>query len=291
MSKLSAFLPQFVSSAMPAVNGGIAVVTGASSGIGRAVAAALASPSSTDAPRFTVIGTSRNPEKIDNPVPNVEYLALDLEDPSSISAFTAEVLSRGTPAVLVNNAGESQSGPLEELPHEALTRLFQLNVLGQIQLTQELLPAMRAAGTGRITMVGSMLGSFPLAFRSSYVASKAALKGFAFAGRREVRPFGVNISVMEPGSINTGLSARRTKYIDMEGPYRTEFSTMLRNLDRNEARGTSAERVAEEILKSITDKRPKPLYATGSMAPVIFPLSRVLPTETVHWIIGRKHGL
>ncbi|WP_426717846.1 SDR family oxidoreductase [Corynebacterium auriscanis] len=291
MSKLSAFLPQFASSAMPAVNDGIAVVTGASSGIGRAVAAALANPSSPDAPRFTVIGTSRHPENIENPLPNVEYLPLDLEDPASIDALAAEVLRRGTPAVLVNNAGESQSGPLEELPHEALTRLFQLNVLGQIQLTQKLLPAMRAAGAGRITMVGSMLGSFPLAFRSSYVASKAALKGFAFAGRREVRPFGVNISVMEPGSINTGLSARRTKYIDMEGPYRTEFSTMLRRLDRNESNGISAERVAEEILKSITDHRPRPLYATGSMAPIIFPLSRVLPRETVHWIIGRKHGL
>ena len=291
MTKLSPLLPEFRSPRMPAVTGGIAVVTGASSGIGRAVAAALASPSSTDAPRFTVIGTSRKPQSIKNPLPNVEYLALDLEDPASIDVFAEQVLQRGTPAVLVNNAGESQSGPLEELPHDALTRLFQLNVLGQIQLTQKLLPAMRAAGKGRITMVGSMLGSFPLAFRSSYVASKAALKGFAFAGRRELRPFGINLSVMEPGSINTGLSARRTKYVDAQGPYRTEFSTMLRKLDRNEATGTSAERVAQEILKSITDKRPQPLYAAGSMAPLVFPLSRVLPRETVHWLIARKHGL
>ena len=291
MSKLSPFLPELRSPVMPAVTGDIAVVTGTSSGIGRAVAAALAYPSSTDAPSFTVIGTSRNPDSIENPLPNVEYMALDLEDPNSIESFAAEVLQRGTPAVLVNNAGESQSGPLEELPHDALSRLFQLNVLGQIQLTQKFLPAMRAAGKGRITMVGSMLGSFPLAFRSSYVASKAALKGFAFAGRRELRPFGINLSVMEPGSINTGLSARRTKYVDAQGPYRTEFSTMLRNLDHNEATGTSAERVAQEIMKSILDQRPRPLYAAGSMAPLVFPLARVLPRETVHWLIARKHGL
>lgn len=263
----------------------LAVVTGATSGIGKATAQALI------AAGFQVIGTSRNPQRIADPLPGVRYVALDLAVPQSIKTFTEEVLLTGTPAVLVNNAGESQSGPLEELPREALERLFQINVLGQIELTQALLPAMRAAGRGRIVMVGSMLGSFPLGFRSSYVASKAALKGFAFAARREVRPFGVSLSVVEPGSINTGLSERRTKYVDSAGPYGNEFSTMLRRLDANEASGISAETVAEEIMKPILSARPKPLYAVGSKAGLIFPLSRVLPVETVHGIINRVHGL
>ena len=140
-------------------------------------------------------------------------------------------------------------------------------------------------------MVGSMLGSFPLAFRSSYVASKAAIKGFAFSSRRELRPFGIGMSVMEPGSINTGLSARRSKYVDPQGPYGDEFQTMLSKLDRNEATGISAERVAEEILKAITDERPRPLYAAGSKAQLVFPLARVLPSEALHGLINRKHGL
>lgn len=263
----------------------LAVVTGATSGIGKAAAQALL------AAGFEVIGTSRSPERISDPLPGVRYLALDLAAPESITSFAQEVLALGTPAVLVNNAGESQSGPLEELPREALERLFQINVLGQIELTQALLPAMRAAGRGRIVMIGSMLGSFPLGFRSSYVASKAALKGFAFAARREVRPFGVGMSVVEPGSINTGLSERRTKYVDLSGPYGDEFSTMLRKLDANEAAGISAETVAAEIMKPVLSERPKPLYAVGSKAGLIFPLSRALPVETVHGIINRVHNL
>ncbi|SUY84067.1 dehydrogenase related to short-chain alcohol dehydrogenases [Corynebacterium jeikeium] len=294
MTKLSSILP-FPSLPLPAVNGGVAIVTGASSGIGRATVAALAElRSSGEAGAYVpdrIIGTSRNPDSITDPIDGVDYLPLDLEAPTSIDEFATRALALGPPTVLVNNAGESQSGPLEELPNDALHRLFEINVLGQVGVTKKILPAMRAQGAGRIVMVGSMLGSFPLAYRSSYVASKAAIKGFAFAARREVQPFGVGMSVVEPGSINTGLSARRTKYVDLQGPYGAEFTTMLKNLDNNEANGISAERVAEEILKPITAARPKPLYATGSMAPVVFPLSRVLPTSAMHWLINRKHGL
>ncbi|UBI06851.1 SDR family oxidoreductase [Corynebacterium falsenii] len=262
----------------------LAIVTGASSGIGRATALALSSDAT-----LRVIGTSRNPGDCREPF---DMLPLDLADPDSIASFAESVLAMGTPAVLVNNAGESQSGPFEELPRAALERLFQTNVLGQVDLTQKLLPAMREAGYGRIVMVGSMLGSFPLAYRSSYVASKAALRGFAFSLRREVSPFGVGVSVVEPGSINTGLSQRRTKYANLEGPYGAEFSTMLDHLDANEARGISPERVAREILKAIeAPKAPRPLYAVGSMAPLVFPLARVLPTAWMHRIINRKHGL
>lgn len=273
---------------LPVPRDGVAVVTGASSGIGSAVASALVQHPGS---RFHVIGTARDPSQIIDPPGCVEYLPLDLTDPESIAAFSAVVLGRGVPTVLVNNAGESQSGPLEELPRQALERLFQLNVIGHIDLTQRLLPAMRAAGSGRIVMVGSMLGSFPLAYRSSYVASKAAIKGFAFAARRELRPFGVGMSVMEPGAINTGLSARRTKYVDEEGPYGREFATMLSHLDANEALGIPAERVAEEILRAVFDRRQKPLYAAGSLSTLVYPLSRALPTETMHRIIAGKHGL
>ncbi len=101
----------------------------------------------------------------------MEYLALDLTDRASIEACAR---AAGTVDVLVNNAGESQMGPLEELPLDAIDRLFQVNVLGAIQLTQLLLPGMRERGNGRVVMVGSMLASFPLAFRSSYVATKCA---------------------------------------------------------------------------------------------------------------------
>ncbi|WP_311197626.1 MULTISPECIES: SDR family NAD(P)-dependent oxidoreductase [unclassified Corynebacterium] len=165
--------------------------------------------------------------------------------------------------MVVNNAGESQSGPFEELPREALERLFQVNVLGHVDFTQRLLLAMRASARqgsgGRIVMVGSMLGSFPLGFRSSYVATKAAVKGFATAARRELAPHGIGISTVESGAIATGISERRTGYVDKHGPYARDYGRMLGKLNRNEAGGISAERVAREILRPIRATRPRAL--------------------------------
>lgn len=269
----------------PPVDGGLAVVTGATSGIGKATAQLLVREG------FEVVGTTRNPDSVVDPVDGVRYVALDLGDGASISECAREILDLGVPAVLVNNAGESQSGPFEELPREAIERLFQVNVIGHVDFTQRLLPAMRSAGRGRVVMVGSMLGSFPLGFRSSYVASKAAIKGFASSARRELAPFGICLSTLEPGSIATGISQRRTTYIDELGPYAAEFDRMLAKLNRNEERGISAERVARELLRPIRARRPRPHYAVGSMAPVAFPVSRLVPQQVMLNIIGAKHDL
>lgn len=259
-----------------------ALVTGASSGIGAAVAAALA------ARGLRVYGTSRTPEAVSDPVPGVEYLPLDLADTASVEACAR---AAGAVDVLVNNAGESQSGPLEELPADAVERLFRVNVFGAVRLTQLLLPGMRERGYGRVVMVGSMLASFPLAYRSSYVAAKAALRGFADAARREVAPYGVAVTTVEPGSINTGISQRRTVYLREGSPYTAEFHTMLRALNANEARGISAERVAKTVLRAVSARNPRPLYAVGSNAPVVFPLRRLLPHSAVLRLVSRKHGL
>ena len=276
----------FITPQLPEVGAGdLAVVTGATSGIGEATARLLVSEG------FRVVGTTRKPGGVDKRLPGVTYVGLDLGDPASIEACAAEILAMGTPAVLVNNAGESQSGPFEELPRDALERLFHVNVIGHVDLTQRLLPAMRAAGRGRVVMVGSMLGSFPLGFRSSYVASKAAVKGFATSARRETAPFGIGFSTLEPGAISTGLSTRRTTYVDETGPYAAEFARMLAKLNRNEASGISAERVAREILRPIRATRPKPHYAVGSMAPVAFALARVVPQQIMLNVISAKHDL
>ncbi|MFF8843602.1 SDR family oxidoreductase [Streptomyces sp. NPDC015127] len=261
---------------------GTALVTGASSGIGAAVAAALVGRG------YRVYGTSRDPASVADPVPGVEYLALDLSDDASVEACAA---AAGAVDVLVNNAGESQNGPLEELPMEALERLFRVNVLGAVRLTQLLLPGMRARRRGRVVMVGSMLASFPLAYRSSYVASKAAIKGFANAARREVAPYGVGITTVEPGSINTGISERRTQYVADDSPFLTEYRTMLAALNANEAKGIPAARVASTVVRAIEAPRPKPLYAVGSNAPVVFALRRLLPRAAVERMVARRHGL
>ncbi|NUS58551.1 MAG: SDR family NAD(P)-dependent oxidoreductase [Streptomycetaceae bacterium] len=250
--------------------------------MGAAVAAALVRRG------YRVLGTTRHPEAVAAPIGGVEYLPLDLTDDDSITACAA---AAGDVDVLVNNAGESQSGPLEELPMAAVRRLFQTNVFGAVQLTQLVLPGMRARGYGRVVMVGSMLASFPLAYRSSYVASKAALKGFATAARREMAPYGVALTTVEPGSINTGISERRTQYLADDSPFAEEYHTMLSALNANEAAGVSPDAVAAVVVKAIEAARPKSLYAVGSNAPLVFPLRREQPRGVVEHMTARRHGL
>ncbi|WP_066906600.1 SDR family oxidoreductase [Millisia brevis] len=261
-----------------------ALVTGASSGIGREVARLLA------AKGYRVLGTSRRPEAIPTPerLAGVEYLALDLADRESIVACAA---AAGHVDIVVNNAGESQSGPLEELPADAVDRLFQTNVFGAVQLTQLLLPAMREQRWGRVVTVGSMLASFPLAYRGSYVAAKAALRGFAASARQELSPFDVWVSHVEPGSIATGIGERRTKYIADGSPYRADFDRMIDRLDANERAGIRPEKVAEVIVGAIEAKRPREFYAVGSNAPVVFVLKRLAPVGLISTIVARRHGL
>ena len=265
-----------------------ALVTGASSGIGRETARMLVQRG------YAVVGTSRHPEQIpeDQLVDGVLYRTLDVGDHDAISGFLSAMVAEGHQFdVLVNNAGESQSGPLEELPRGALERLFQINVLGPIQLTQALLPGMRERGHGRVVMIGSMLASFPLAYRSSYVATKAALKGFASAARFEMSPFGVWLTTVEPGSVNTGISQRRTKYIAEDSPHAKSFRRMLRTLDGNEREGIAAVRVARTVVEAIEASRPAPLYAVGSNAPAVFALRRALPGTVVERLVARAYGV
>jgi short-subunit dehydrogenase len=265
-----------------------ALVTGASSGIGRATARLLLDRG------HRVVGTSRDPASIPagQRLDEVSYRALDLTDLPAIEDFVAALRADGIEIdIVVNNAGESQSGPLEDLPVDALERLFRLNVLGPVRLTQLLLPGMRERGHGRVVMVGSMLASFPLAYRSSYVATKAALKGFATAARYEMAPFGVWLTTVEPGSINTGISERRTKYVADGSPHLEPFRTMLRILDANERGGTTPDRVAQTIVRAIEDEQPAPLYAVGSNAPAVFALRRALPRALVESVVSRKFGL
>ncbi|MGB3771133.1 MAG: SDR family oxidoreductase [Rhodococcus sp. (in: high G+C Gram-positive bacteria)] len=260
-----------------------AIVTGASSGIGRAVATRLT------AAGYRVIGTSRNSSTVVDPADGVEFRDLDLTDSTSIADF-AKSLDGIDVDVLVNNAGESQCGPLEQLPIDAINRLFQLNVIGSIDLIQRVLPGMRARRRGTIVNVGSMLASFPLAYRSSYVATKAAIKGFSTAAREELAPFGIDITTVEPGSINTKLSERRTKYISEGSPYAAAFTKTIGILDTKEAEGITPEKVAATVLRAIEDETTLPLYAVGSRAPLVFTAQRLLPRRVIESIMAKSYG-
>lgn len=174
---------------------------------------------------------------------------------------------------------------------DVIEKLFATNVFGPIALTKAILPGMRERRRGTIVMVGSMLSSFPLAFRSTYSATKSAMKTFADASRRELAPFGVAICTVEPGTIATGIGDRRGYYIADDSPYRTDYDTVAAATKRNEKAGLAVGPMAAVIVEAALSKDPKPLYAKGNRAPVVFALRRVLPRRTILDIIGRFHDL
>ncbi len=258
------------------------LVTGATSGIGAEVARQMV------ARGHRVFGTSRNPDAVADPIPGVTYVRLDNADYASADACVAEV---GAVDILINNAGESQAGALEDTPMSAIEDLFRVNVFGPIALTKAVLPGMRERRRGTVIMVGSMLSSFPVAFRSNYAATKSALKAFALASRRELAPYGIRVISVEPGTIATGIGDRRSIYIGDDSPYKAEYQTLAAATRRNEDAGISGASMAEQIVEAALAEHPKPFYARGNRAPIVFALRRLLPRQFILDMTARKHGL
>jgi NAD(P)-dependent dehydrogenase (short-subunit alcohol dehydrogenase family) len=178
------------------------LITGCSTGIGRATAQRLAGDG------WTVYATARRPESIaDLERAGCKTLALDVTDEDSMRAAVEHVeRAEGAVGVLVNNAGYSQGGPVEQVPMEAVRRQFETNVFGAIRMAQLALPAMRAQRWGKIVNVGSMGGRLTFPGGGLYHASKYALEAISDALRFEVRGFGVDAILIEPGLIVTDFA-------------------------------------------------------------------------------------
>jgi len=180
----------------------VALVTGASSGIGAAIAAELARRS------FRVFGTSRKPAG-DGAAPGVESLALDVRSQPSVEACLAQVLAAaGRIDVLVNNAGYLLAGAVEEATPEEARDQFDTNYLGVVRVTRAVLPVMRAQGSGHIITMSSLAGRVPVPFWGQYNASKFAVEGLMETLRYEVEPFGIRVCLVEPGAIKTPFYAQ-----------------------------------------------------------------------------------
>ncbi|MCD0443485.1 SDR family NAD(P)-dependent oxidoreductase [Glycomyces sp. A-F 0318] len=209
--------------------GRVWLVTGASSGFGRAVAEAALEAGDT------VIATARRPEALEDLAAahpgRAVPVALDVTDPDRAGAVVAEaVLWYGRIDVLVNNAGRGHVGAVEESTDAELRSLMDLHFFGPAALVRAVLPHMRARGSGAIVQISSMGGRMSFPGVGAYSASKHALEGLSAALAAEVRPHGVDVLVVEPGAFRTGLngtghsqSAPVPGYEDTVGPFRTAF--------------------------------------------------------------------
>src|SRR3989475_10664458 len=179
----------------------VALVTGVSSGIGRATAALLSRRG------FRVFGTMRKPSEINGPLEGVELVRLDVRDEESVRSCLRTVLDQaGRIDALVNNAGYTLIGSLEETSIEEAKDVFETNFFGVLRMSQALLPIMREQGYGRIANISSVLGFLPAPYQGIYAASKHALEGYSESLDHEVRQFGIRVSVIEPGFTRTNIS-------------------------------------------------------------------------------------
>ena len=237
----------------------VALITGASSGIGRASALALAKVG------YRVFGTSRKP--MTAPANGITMLVADVTDDTSVQALIAEVMAAtGRIDLLVNNAGYALSGAAEESSIGQVQALFETNFHGVVRVTNAVLPIMRAQGVGRILNVGSVLGLIPGPFGAYYAASKHAIEGYSESLDHEVRLFGIRVAVIEPWATKTSIEANSPQgdrpvaaYARTIARYRTAFDAAM-------VAGDTAEDVAATIAAAARDRSPRLRYPSGKAA-------------------------
>lgn len=228
-------------------------------------------------------------------------IALDVTSASSrAAAVEAVVAEHGAVGVLVNNAGYGDYGPVEEVPLERWRAQFETNVFGALALTQLVLPGMRAQRWGRVVNVSSMGGRFSLPGGGPYHASKFALEGLTDALRLEVRPFGIRVSLVEPGPVATPWARNAIDTsVDgtaeqLEGPYgrfRTELAASLTGFYRESrlSLASSPEAVGAVVARAVASRRPRVRYVVGPVAKGILTVRRVLPAGVFDALLSTSY--
>lgn len=276
------------------------VITGASTGIGKECALHLR------ARGFQVFSGVRRPADAEalrrESSGRLQPLFLDLTDPASIAAAARTVReSAGAAGLagLVNNAGVAVGGPLEFIPLEALRRQLEVNVVGQIAVTQAFLPLIRAGG-GRIVLIGSISGRLVSPLLGPYAASKFALRALADALRLELSPWSIHVSLIEPGNIRTPIWEKSLSQAEglvqslperahqLYGPF---FDAVRRHVTRRAGSGIPGVHVVRAVEHALTAPRPKARYLVGRDARLLALLAAALPAPFLDRLILRRFKL
>lgn len=266
------------------------LVTGASTGIGRATALLLARQG------FTVHAGVRKDADGEALGPAVRPIRLDVTDAGQIADAAAGI---GRLDALVNNAGIGVTGPVEFVPLDVLRRQYEVNVFGQIAVTQAMLPLLRAS-RGRVVTVGSVGSWITLPFGGPLCSSKHAIRSLNDALRMELKPWGIEVVLIEPGSIHTDAVGKledevepRLASLGAEGRrlYGAAYRTMTTTGLRRERDGSSPEVVARAVLHALTSRHPHARYPVGKGSRVMSTLGRWLPQRTLDTLRLRALGL
>jgi NAD(P)-dependent dehydrogenase (short-subunit alcohol dehydrogenase family) len=274
------------------------LVTGASTGIGRATALRL------DASGWKVFAGVRREEDADSlraeASAQIAPVILDVTDPGAIAAAAARIADESDGGLdgLVNNAGVAVPGPLETVPLDDLRHQLEVNLVAYVAVTQALLEQIRRA-EGRVVFLSSIGGRIAFPFGGPYHASKFATEAIGDVFRQELRPWGIKVSIIEPGSIDTPIwerGQRKAEDVEAKAPktnllYGAALDKFRKLIEDTAERGIPPEKVAKAIAHALESSRPKTRYLVGLDAQVQARLQPLIPTPLFDWIVARQLNL
>lgn len=267
------------------------LITGCSTGIGHALAAAFAANGDT------VIATARRPETLtDLERAGCETGALDVTDAASIDACLAAIESRhGRLDMLVNNAGVATMGPIAELPAERLRHQLETNVVGPLVLAQKALPLLRRSDRPLLVNMGSVSGILTTPFAGAYCASKAALHKLSDALRLELAPFGIRVITVQPGGVASKLgdnaAAAIDAWLDEDSAYAPLRKSIYSRARAQQEGAMAAQDFGRELVAALSRDRPKSVIRLGTGSRLLPFLQRWVPIPRRDRMLGRRFGL
>jgi short-subunit dehydrogenase len=253
----------------------IALITGASAGMGKETAKLLLQNG------YTVYGAARRLDKMEDLKSlGLKPIQMDVsEDGSMVKGIEEIIKAEGRIDVLINNAGFGSYGALEDVPMNDARYQMEVNVFGLARLTQLVLPYMRAQQSGKIVNVTSIGGKIANPLGGWYHASKFAVEALSDALRMEVKPFGIDVIVIEPGGIKTewaDIAGNNLKKVSGNTAYKPLADKIETLFNKFGPKGSPASVISTLILKAITVKHPKTRYHAGYMAGIILFMRKIL---------------
>lgn len=264
----------------------VVLITGGSSGIGKAIGEFLLQKG------FTVYGTSRNPENNTNSL--FPLLQLDVRKVETIQKTIAEVIQKsGRVDVVINNAGVGITGPIEETPTDEMRNNFETNFFGPIEVIKSVLPQMREQKSGLIINITSIAAYMGLPFRGIYSSSKAALEIITESISMEVKSFGINVVNVAPGDFATNIASGRYHAPVIAGSaYESNYGNTLKQMDEHVDSGSNPNEMAFAIYQIINEKKPKLHYKIGVfMQRFSIILKRILPDRIYEAMLMNHYKL
>jgi len=276
------------------------VITGASTGIGEACALALARRGLrvVAGVRSEAAGKNLQAKASGRLAP----LRIDVTDAASIAAAAAEVaasVGEAGLAGLVNNAGICVAGPLEAVPIDALRRQLEVNVVGQVAVTQAFLPLLRKA-QGRVVNISSLNGGLAVPYMGAYSASKFAIEAITDALRIELRTWNIHVAAVEPGAIATPIWEKSVSAADQMPEtvpsevlalYEADLPAVRKSVEKTARQADSVDRVVRAVVDALTAQRPKTRYYLGWHVRLPFKGMKMLNDRVRDWIVRRAMGL